>query len=126
DGKGVVLSAGGVFNQGGGFPGEGPSYTSVTVTDHRAKREWKVEPLPWTIYSGGARFSPDGSRMVLVGHFDNDWERDSVTVWDTATGRRLMKWDRPSGRIESVALAADHRSLLAGARGGRLTVVEVA
>lgn len=126
DGKGVACSAVGIFNQGGGFPGEGPAYSSITVTDHRTGREWKMEPMPWTVYSGGARFSRDGSRMVLMGHFDNNWERDSVTVWDVAAGRRLMKWDQESGRLDSVALSPDHRSLLAGDRKGRLAVIDIA
>jgi WD40 repeat protein len=126
DGKGLARSVVGIFNQGNGLPGGGPSYSSVTVYHHRAGREWKMEPMPWTIYSQGATFSRDGTRVVVHGTSDEKSQHNCVTVWDTTTGRRLMEWDRESGHLASVTLAADNRSLLAGTNTGTLAWIEVA
>jgi WD40 repeat protein len=126
DGKGLDRSVVGIFAEGRRLPGQGPSYSSVTVYDHRAGREWKMEPMPWTVYSQGATFNRDGSLVIVHGRFDERWGNDSVTVWDTRIGRRLMKWDGPSVLSASVALATDNRSLLAGSSMGELALVEVA
>jgi hypothetical protein len=126
DGKGLARSVVGIFADGNRFPGHGPSYKSVTVYDHRAGREWKMEPMPWTVHSQGATFSRDGSRVVVHGQFDDNRRNDGITVWDMATGRRLMKWDRDSGRSAAIALSGDNRSLLAGTMKGDLALVEVA
>jgi hypothetical protein len=126
DGKGLARSVVGIFGEGMRPPGRGPSYSSVTVYDHQAGREWKMEPMPWNVYSQGATFSRDGSLVVVHGQFDDRWGNDSVTVWDTATGRRLMKWDGESAHTASLVLAADNRSLLAGGHKGELALVEVA
>jgi RNA polymerase sigma factor (sigma-70 family) len=127
DGKGLAWSVVGVFREDNrGHPDAGPMYSEVTVTDHRTGQSWKMDPMPWSVYSGGARFSEDGSRVIVQGRWGQDWNMDSVTVWDTGTGRRFMKWDRRSGRTESTSLSADHRSLLAGTMDGELALVEVA
>jgi WD40 repeat protein len=127
DGKGLARTAVGIFaDRGGGLVLEGPMYTSVTVTDHATSREWKMDPVPWSVYSGGATFSPDGSRVVVHGRWDGDWKKDSVTVWDVRTGRRLMSWERGSGYVRSTTLATDNRSLLIGDANGRLALVEAA
>ncbi|HYT87282.1 MAG TPA: WD40 repeat domain-containing protein [Gemmataceae bacterium] len=126
DGKGLARSVTGIWGEGGGRPDLGPAYSAVVVTDHRTGREWKMAPLPWSVYSGGARFSRDGSKLVLQGRFDGNWKKDSVSVWDVPTGRRLLYWTRASGRIASVCLSADGRSLLAGDMSGRLVLLEVA
>ncbi|MBO0700066.1 MAG: WD40 repeat domain-containing protein [Zavarzinella sp.] len=127
DGKGQALSAVGMFaDRGGRLVEDGPMYTAVTVTDHTTGREWKMDPIPWSVYSGGARFSRDESRLVVVGRWGRDWKKDAVTVWDVRTGRRLMSWDREGGWLESVSLAPDNRSVLAGDGSGKLALVEIA
>lgn len=127
DGRGLGWSAVGIFRPDNrGLAEAGPMYSEVTVTDHRTGRAWKMDPMPWSVYSGGARFSADGSRVIVLGRWGQDWRTDSVTVWDTRTGRRLLKWDRESGRVESVTLAPDQRSLLAGTMKGDLALLEVA
>jgi hypothetical protein len=78
------------------------------------------------VYSGGARFSPDGSKLVLQGRFDGSWKEHSVSVWDVRTGKRLLNRVRRDGRLASVCLSADGRSLLAGDGSGRLVLLEVA
>jgi dipeptidyl aminopeptidase/acylaminoacyl peptidase len=104
----------------------GPAYKEVVLTDHRTGREWKLDPVPWSVYSDGVRFSPDGTRLVVQGHLDRDWKRDSVSVWDAGTGRRLVSVSRPAGRVAAAALSPDGRSLLVGDPDGKLAVVEVA
>ena len=127
DGKRLARSAVGVFaDRGRGLVLEGPMYASVTVTDHSTGREWKMNPVPWSVYSGGATFSRDGSRVVVHGRWDGDWNKDTVTVWDARTGRRLMNWERGLGYIRSTTLATDNRSLLIGDHNGRLALVEAA
>jgi hypothetical protein len=126
DGKGLARSVAGVWREGGARERLGPAYSAVVVTDHRTGRAWKMAPVPWSVYSGGARFSPDGSRLVLRGHLDGNWREDSMSVWDVAAGRRLLSWARAGERIASACLSADGRSLLAGDTSGRLALVEVA
>jgi WD40 repeat protein len=125
DGRGLARLVVGSFGEGMLMPGRGPAYTSVTVYDHLAGREWKMDPMPWLVYSDGARFSREASRLVLHGQFDKSGN-DSVSVWNTATGRRLMKWDAGSSLNASIVLAADNRSLLTGSMKGDLALVEVA
>jgi WD40 repeat protein len=85
-----------------------------------------MSPTPWSTYSAGANFSPDGSKLILCGRFDRGWDRDNITVWDVRSGRRLVNWTRDGGRIGSVSLAPDGRSLLAGDRSGKLSLIEIA
>jgi RNA polymerase sigma factor (sigma-70 family) len=127
DGKGFARSVTGVWlDRGRERNLLGPSYSAVLVTDHRTGREWKMAPLPWSVYSGGARFSRDGSRLVLYGRFDGNWKEDSVSVWDVPTARRLLNWTRPGERITASGLSPDGRSFLAGDSSGRLALLEVA
>jgi RNA polymerase sigma factor (sigma-70 family) len=126
DGKGLARSVAGVWLEGRRGLDLGPMYSAVIVANHRTGREWKMAPLPLSVYSGGARFSRDGSKLVLLGRFGGDWKEDSVSVWDARTGKRLLNWDRRSGRLASVCLSADGRSLLAGDGSGRLVLLEVA
>lgn len=126
DGKGLAWSVVGLHSdRGAGFPGE-PNYNSVTVKDHRTGREWKMDPVPWLELSGGTRFSPDGSRLVVRAWWDVDIAKEGVTVWDTKAGRRLMAWTQDVGAADAVSLAADNRSLLAGSSTGQLALLEVA
>jgi WD40 repeat protein len=122
----IARSVDGEFNGTKGRS-DPPDWNAVTVTDHRAGRSWKMHPVPWTIFPDGVRFSPDGSRVILLARFDADYKRTSVSIWDTATGRRLMKWDGDYfSRLAAVDLSADHRSLLIGNKSGRLLLIEAA
>src|SRR5262249_39632056 len=82
DGKGLARSVQGVWADRGREDLFAPAYGAVVVTDHLAGREWKMNPLPWSVYSGGGRFSPDGSKLILQGNFDGNFKGDSVSVWD--------------------------------------------
>ena len=111
-------------------PGRRPRPRAGLQGDRRdrppAGREWKLDPVPWSVYSDGVRFGPDGTRLVVQGHLDRDWKRDSVSVWDAGTGRRLVSVSRPAGRVAAATLAADGRGLLVGDPDGKLALVEVA
>jgi WD40 repeat protein len=126
DGKGLARSVSGFWHEQQRPLGSGPSYKAVVVTDHRTGREWKMTPMPASVYSDGARFSRDGSRLVLMGHMDGNWKEDGVTVWDVATGKRLLSRSRPGGSTAAVCLSADGRSLLVGDSSGQLALLEVA
>jgi WD40 repeat protein len=125
DGSGLARSVVAVSLPGVRGPVVGGSrYLSVTVTDHTTGRKWDLHPVPSSIYVGGGKFSRDGTRLVLHGHFDSP--ADSVSVWDARTGRRLMNWARGAGPVGRVTPAADYRSLLFGDAEGKLALIEVA
>jgi WD40 repeat protein len=126
DGKGLARSVFGAYRPNPQADLLAPVYSDVTVTDHITGREWKMDPIPWSVYVGGAWFSSDGSKVVLQGRFSSDWKKDSVSVWDMRTGRRLVNWERQSGRLDSDSLSRDSRSLLTGTMKGQLALIEVA
>jgi WD40 repeat protein len=103
---------------------DGPSYTQVVVYDHVAGTSWKMNPMPWLLYDG-VRFSRDGTRIFGRGRYDNVYSKDTVSVWDLRTGRRLVAWTGKYA-LDAHDLSADNRSLLVGDGDGRLTLVEVA
>src|SRR5262249_43608837 len=102
-----------------------PQYTAVTVTDHATGRTARLNPLPWFIYDG-TPFSRDGTRMISRGRFDATFEKDTVSVWDARTGRRLAAWTGDHGPRGGMGLSPDNRSFLVGDHLGRVTLVEVA
>jgi RNA polymerase sigma factor (sigma-70 family) len=114
DGKGLARSVVGVWRERGPGGELGPHYRAVIVTDHWTGRAWEMAPLPWSVYSGGARFSPGGSRLFLQGHFDGNWKEDSVSVWDVPTGRCLL--NLTAGRPPRVGLPVGRRPEPAGRR----------
>jgi WD40 repeat protein len=134
DGKKASLTVCATYLKNG-FTPDGPRYAAVTVTDHGTGRKWNIDPVPWSIDRGGARFSPDGSRLILQARYDRDSRKNDVLIWDVRTGRRLMTWNRQTERTDpavrfvhadSVALSRDNRSLLIGDADGKLALVEVA
>ncbi len=126
DGKEIARSVTGVFLANARPDPLGQMYSDVFLTDHLANKELKLDPVPWSIYVNGAQFSSDGSKVVLEGRFENKVTQDSVSVWDTRTGRRLLIWQREAGHVVAVALSADGRSLLIGDKVGHLADVELA
>ena len=98
DGRGLRWSLS--YIPAGGGPGVRTPEVSAFVTNHAAGREWKMDPAPLGGASG--RFSPDGTRLVIRAGFTGPLADGAVSVWDTATGRRL--WGsrrRPGTRTRS-------------------------
>jgi WD40 repeat protein len=126
DGKSILQSVAGVWRKDMDRDLLGPSYDAVYVTNHKTGHEWKMDPIPWSIYSGGAVFTRDGSKLIVSGRYDDDWKKNCVSIWDVQTGRRLVSCTREAGRLESVSLSGDGRSLLVGDRVGKLVLIEVA
>ena len=107
----------------------GPGYRRAVLHPGRGHRpryrtELEDEPFPRRFYDG-VRFSRDGTRIFGRGRYDNVSSKDTVSVWDLRTGRRLVAWTGKYA-VDAHALAADNRSLLVGDGDGRLTLVEVA
>jgi RNA polymerase sigma factor (sigma-70 family) len=126
DGKSVTASVTGIWNDQGDRDLLAPAYKAVYLTDHAAKREFRLEPMPWSIYTAGAQFSPDGTMVVVQGRFNQDWRQHSVAIWDTRSGRLLLSWNRQGGSLNGVRLSPDGRSIVIGDGSGKLTVVEIA
>lgn len=125
DGQGRSRSVVGRYGKNArGFPF--PTYSSVAIIDHATGSERPIDPVPWMVYSNGVRFSANRSRLMLIGRYDEDFDKAEVSVWDAASGRRLMRRLQGSGRSESIGLSADGRSLITGTLGGHLALVEVA
>jgi hypothetical protein len=95
------------------------------VTDHSTGREWKMDPAPFRVSSDG-RFSPDGTRLAVRASFGPMTADGAVSVWDTATGRRLCAVSSVSGYRHTFALSADGRALLVGSNDETVRCVEVA
>ncbi|MBO0700979.1 MAG: WD40 repeat domain-containing protein, partial [Zavarzinella sp.] len=128
DGRGLALSLRGTWPRvTPATPGASPSYAAVTLTDHRSGRTRALDPMPWAIYANGARFTRDGTRLVLHANYDEGRDGGSLSVWDVRSGRRLMNWKtKTDGYICAHAAAPDTRGVLVGDSVGTLTVVEVA
>src|SRR5262249_18493492 len=109
DGKGLALSLRGILDSANRGAFAGPIYSAVTVTDHATGRKWDLDPMPWMVARG--RFSRDGKRLILHGHFDDRWQVNSVSVWDVRAGRRLMNCELDRGYVNASATAVDTRSL---------------
>src|SRR5262249_42733284 len=93
-------------------------------TDHAIGREWKMDPAPFGVSEG--RFIPDGTRLAVRARFAPPTADGAVSVWDTATGRRLCAVSSVSGYSHTFALSADGRALLVGSNDGTVRCVEVA
>jgi RNA polymerase sigma factor (sigma-70 family) len=124
DGRGLRWSLGILFpppdDRG---PGVVPK--AAFVTDHSTSREWKMDPAPFRVSSDG-RFSPDGTRLAVRASFGPMTADGAVSVWDTATGRRLCAVSSVSGYRHTFALSADGRALLVGSNDETVRCVEVA
>jgi RNA polymerase sigma factor (sigma-70 family) len=126
DGKSLAVSVVGVWNNVGERDLLAPLYKAVNLTDHAGKRELKLQPTPWSVYTAGVEFSDDGTMVILQGQFGQDWKKSSVVIWDTRSGRLLLSWSRTGGRLDGVRLSPDGRSIVIGDGTGKLAIVEIA
>jgi WD40 repeat protein len=56
-----------------------------------------------------ATFSPDGSKLAVIG-----WADNIVRLWDVASGRLLAQWEPEVRTLSCIAFSADGRLLAAG------------
>jgi RNA polymerase sigma factor (sigma-70 family) len=124
DGRSFVRSMTSVY-RAGAQPGEA-SYEAVYVTDHRTKAEFKIDPVPWSIFPGGTHFSGSGSRVALRGGYGDPAGKTRLSVFDTAAGRRLCEVSLVSGYLISMPFSADERCVVMGGNEGELIVAEIA
>jgi WD40 repeat protein len=66
--------------------------------------------MPCTRPAAGAAFSPDG-RLLAQGRTNN-----SVSVWDTTTGKEVSQFKGHNGTVDSLAFSADGKSVASGSR----------
>lgn len=56
-------------------------------------------------------FSADGKRLIVSYH------DSTATVWDLETGKAILDFDSPRGRLDVVAFSPDGRTIVTGASG---------
>jgi WD40 repeat protein len=59
-------------------------------------------------------FSPDGRTVLSGGH------RDTIRLWDVATGKLVRTFEGHSDRVFSIALTPDGRTMLSGSEDNTL------
>jgi WD40 repeat protein len=113
--KSLVVSAGPV--RGVAFNPDGT--TVVIAYGNRSVVSWKIGDKSYKLISkigsefeqiGDIAFSP-GAQVLAATFFYNG--RDTVTLWDVAANQRLADFALNGGRIKSVDIRADGRSLAA-------------
>jgi WD40 repeat protein len=100
-------------------------FMAVTECNDGAARVWKLisgappEPLATAGLSNGtynaAAFSPDGSTVVFGA-------KNSIHMWDTATGAQRSRINGHSDTVTAVAFSRDGQFLVSGSKDGTIMV----
>jgi WD40 repeat protein len=69
-------------------------------------------------------FSPDSK--ILVGGEDHTGLAGRVWVWDVTTGKRVVSFQGHHGRVISLAISPDGKTVASGDRGGEIKLFEAA
>ncbi len=93
-----------------------PQSRSLVVTGGTKPRIWRLDPPSspdalrgHTDEAWSAAFSPDG-KVLATGSDDTD-ERETIKLWDPASGRLLADWKAHTATVASLAFSPDGRFL---------------
>ncbi len=96
-----------------------PGGHEVLVTAPSGPRIWRLEPPAEPAALGGhaveawaAAFSPDGK--VLATGSDDTGERQTIKLWDPASGKALAGWKGHTATVATLAFSPDGRILASG------------
>ena len=109
-----------------------PDGRSLIIGGPRSPRIWHFDPIPDPPSPVGhkdeawaAAYSPDGK--ILGTGSDDTEERQTIKLWDPATGRLIRGWNGGAGTVASLALSPDGRFLASGhlADGNNIRIWDV-
>ena len=96
-----------------------PNTRSLILMDGTRPRIWRLDPPPGpdalaghTAEAWAAAFSPDGK--VLATGSDDTKERQTIRLWDPATGRLLAGWKAHTATVATLACSPDGRVIASG------------
>jgi len=89
----------------------------ATVWDTRGKRQVTHVDLDGAVQ--GVAFAPDGKSFATA-----SWDH-TARIWDTITGREIMRFSHPSGYVEAVCFSPDGKYLATGSNDNTARVWNV-
>jgi WD40 repeat protein len=85
---------------------------TARICDVATGRELRLLRCPGELYD--AAFSPDGRLLALAGSYSKASPAGEVTVWEAATGRKVLTFSGHGGGVFAIAFSPDGRRVASG------------